>query len=177
MALASDEMDAEPTGAELVRDALSRKDLAAARQRIALARLLALAETDVLAIQHLARDGQLTASRLARLLGLSSGGATALVQRLERAGCVVREPHPSDRRSTLLRLTPELQARASAPLAPLVSELDAIVAALPEGEAAVVERFLREVADAAERHAEALAQRSSPRVAAPVVNPVRTLWA
>src|ERR1700741_3047563 len=100
-------MSPPPSIAEEIRESLDRTDLAATRQRAALAKLLGLTDNDVLAVQYLARGGQLTASRLGELLRLSSGGATALVQRLERAGCIVRTPNPRDRRSTLLRLTPE----------------------------------------------------------------------
>ena len=93
-------------GDEHLRQLLSRKDLASARQRIALGRRLGLAENEVLALAYLARHGELTPSALGRLLGLSSGGATTLAQRLERAGHVERADNPQDGRSNLLHLTP-----------------------------------------------------------------------
>src|SRR2546423_6062548 len=90
--------------AEAVRSALARKALADARYRGALARVLGLIDSEVLAIQHLAREGALTSRQLGALLRLTSGGTTALVQRLERLGYVERAPNPRDRRSTLLQL-------------------------------------------------------------------------
>jgi DNA-binding MarR family transcriptional regulator len=36
---------------------------------------------------------------------MSSGGMTARIDRLEKAGLVERGPHPSDRRATLVKLT------------------------------------------------------------------------
>ena len=102
-----------------VRSVLVRNELAATRLRIALGRLLGLVEHDVLAVQHLARAGELTPTQLGRLLDLTSGGATALVQRLERRGFVSRAPHPVDRRSTCLRLTAEIEELHAAALAPL----------------------------------------------------------
>ena len=93
------------------------------------------------------------------------------MQRLEREGFVAREPHPSDRRSALLRLTPELERRAGEVLEPLVRDIDALGAALSEGERRAVARFLAAVAEAAERHAEALVMRAmderAPAVALP----------
>jgi DNA-binding MarR family transcriptional regulator len=163
--------------AETIRESLNRKALAATRQRVALGRLLGLIESDVLAIQHLARAGQLTSSRLGELLRLSSGGTTALVQRLERAGCVARRPNPSDRRSSLLRLTPEVEARAGEALAPLVRDLDALVARLSEHDAVVVEDFLRHVAETAERHAEDLTRRAAATGGEAGASPVPGLWA
>lgn len=42
---------------------------------------------------------------LTELLGISSAATTALIDRLAEAGWVVREPHPSDRRSVFIRAT------------------------------------------------------------------------
>jgi DNA-binding MarR family transcriptional regulator len=168
-------MPIEPTSPEGIRASLNRKALASARHRAALGRVLGLGEGEVLAIQHLARAGRMTPSQLASVLRLSSGGATALVQRLEREGHVTREPHPRDRRSVLLRLTPEIESRAGEALAPLVAEIDALTARLSEPERAVVADFLARVAEAGERHADALARDTSEPVAAG--SPVPGLWA
>jgi predicted transcriptional regulator len=59
---------------ESIRASLNRKALASARQRAALSRVLGLQESDVLAIQHLARAGRLTSTQLGSMLGLSSRG-------------------------------------------------------------------------------------------------------
>ena len=63
-------------------------------------------EFDVLAT--LRRSGapyQLSPGALADSMMLSSGGTTARLDRLERAGLVERIPSPTDRRSVLVRLT------------------------------------------------------------------------
>ena len=112
------------------------------------------------ALQHLARAGELTPTQLARRLQLTSGGATALVQRLERRGFVARTPHPVDGRSSCLRLTAEIEARAGAALAPLVEDIATAVAGLDEREAAAVGRFLAAVAEISERHADDLVRRA-----------------
>jgi DNA-binding MarR family transcriptional regulator len=149
-----------------VRGALARNELAATRLRIALARLLDLAEHDVLAVQHLARAGELTPTQLGRLLDLTSGGATALVQRLERRGFVSRTPHPADRRSTCLRLTAEIEELHAAALAPVVDDIAGVVTRLGERDAAVIDRFLVQVAATVERHADELARRAERNDAA-----------
>ena len=63
-------------------------------------------EFDVLATLRRAseRDG-LTPTALFEAAMMSSGGMTARIDRLEKAGLVERRPHPSDRRATLVRLT------------------------------------------------------------------------
>lgn len=66
------------------------------------ARRLGLSAGDYLALKHLlAAAGPVEFAdppgpvELGRLLGLSSGAATGLVDRLERAGYARREPHPA----------------------------------------------------------------------------------
>jgi DNA-binding MarR family transcriptional regulator len=162
---------------EALRALLARKSLADARHRGALARLLHVTETDVLAIQHLAWAGALTPGQLAARLHLTSGGTTALLQRLDRAGYVGREPHPEDRRSTLLRLTPEAERDAGELYAPLVRAIDAAAGGLGEEARARVLAFLREIAELGEHHADELvraAEAGRPRI--PRV-PVPGLWA
>ena len=165
------------TDPESLRASLARKALADSRQRAAAAALLRLTETDVLALQHLAWAGALTPSRLSEQLRLTSGGTTALIQRLERGGFVTREPHPEDRRSWLLRLSENGQRRAAELYAPLVRELDEAAAALGEPEREIVAAFLAKVAEIGEAHALKLARSAElerphvPRV------PVPGLWA
>jgi DNA-binding MarR family transcriptional regulator len=51
-----------------------------------------------------AQDG-LTPAEIARRLGISTPTVTRATTRMEAAGLLRREPHPSDRRMVLLRLT------------------------------------------------------------------------
>jgi DNA-binding MarR family transcriptional regulator len=122
----------------LVRAALYRKGLADARQRAALARRLGLTDSEVLAVQHLARAGELTPGKLGGLLQLSSGGTTGLIQRLQRAGHVSRHANCRDRRSVVVRLTPAIAAWAADAWAPFVAEIAALVAELSDTDRDVV---------------------------------------
>jgi len=139
--------------APALRKSLSRKDLANARQRMALGRMLGIADNEVLALAHLARHGTLTPSALGRLLGLSSGGATTLVQRLERGGHVVRTVNPEDGRSSLLRLTGATATAVSHALAPLVADLDRLAGDFTAEERAAITRFMDGAAEIVEEHA------------------------
>jgi DNA-binding MarR family transcriptional regulator len=159
-----------------IRSALDRSEHAAIRLRVALGRVLELPEHDVLAVQHLARAGELTPTQLGRLLDLTSGGTTALVQRLEGRGFVFRTPHPVDRRSIHLRLTGEIEELAAGALAPLVVEIDDAVGRLSDDEVAAVERFLTEIAATVERHAGELGRHADhDDVAAPSTPSLRLL--
>jgi DNA-binding MarR family transcriptional regulator len=167
--------DADPP--TRIRAALHRKALADARQRAALARRLGLTDSEVLAIQHLARAGELTPGQLGALLQLSSGGTTGLIQRLERAGHVSRHAHPRDGRSTVVCLTPAIAAWATDAWAPFVAEVEGLAAALPEGEQEVVRRFLDGAAQAAESHADRLVRDADATAHDALAVPLPALWA
>ena len=156
-------------GGESIRQLLNRRDLASARHRAAMSRRLGLSDSEMLAVAHLAQHGRLSPSALAQLLDLSSGGITALVQRLESAGHLVRRPHPTDRRSVLVELSPELIARAEREFGPLVTDLERASLELTDDERQVVRRFLDRAVALSEDHAlRALAEpEREPAIAAP----------
>jgi MarR family multiple antibiotic resistance transcriptional regulator len=160
-----------------VRAELHRTTLTDARQRAALARHLGVTQTDVLAIHHVARAGQLTPSELGALLGLSSAGTTAVIRRLKQAGHITRRAHANDARSVVLRLIPEIAASTTEAWAPYTTELDAIIGALAEPDRALVAAFLRRVADAAQRHADQLARDRDAATRDALAVELPTLWA
>lgn len=58
--------------------------------------------TDMECLRLLFLEGVSTPSRLARQTGLTSGAATAMLDRLEQAGLIERRSNPADRRGTLI---------------------------------------------------------------------------
>ena len=58
-----------------------------------------------LVLQCIGLDGGCSMASLAQRLGVTPSTTTGLVDRLEEEGFVRREPHPSDRRATLLWLS------------------------------------------------------------------------
>src|SRR5262245_27263443 len=64
--------------------------------------------TDLHLVDVLRSRGPLTASQLARAVGLTSGGLSIALERLERIGYVRRSQHPNDRRSVLVEATDAL---------------------------------------------------------------------
>lgn len=53
------------------------------------------------------RGGTCSPGELSEATGLTSGSTTALIDRLVKAGYVMREPDPKDRRRQVIRLVPE----------------------------------------------------------------------
>ncbi|MEU1081514.1 MarR family winged helix-turn-helix transcriptional regulator [Streptomyces sp. NPDC005908] len=77
----------------------------------ALADRLGLHPTDLQCLNLLTLErGPVTTGRIAELTGLTTGSATRLVDRLERAGYVVRERDAADRRLVLVAPVPERAA-------------------------------------------------------------------
>lgn len=69
---------------------------------------------DLLVLHHIAHAGQATPSRLAEVTGLTSGGVTGLLDRLEGMGLVRRERSDADRRVVVVRLEDGAHARLAA---------------------------------------------------------------
>ncbi|MFF7634934.1 MarR family winged helix-turn-helix transcriptional regulator [Kitasatospora sp. NPDC008050] len=68
--------------------------------------------TDVQCLNLLSLEsGPVTTGRIAELTGLTSGSATRLVDRLEKAGYLTRERDTHDRRRVLVRPVPAAMAR------------------------------------------------------------------
>lgn len=74
---------------------------------IRVAEKVGLGLTDIQLLHLLHIYGPSTPGRLAQGCGLSSGGVTVALDRLEKAGYIRREPNPSDRRSLLIQLVAE----------------------------------------------------------------------
>jgi DNA-binding MarR family transcriptional regulator len=70
-----------------------------------LSEYVGLGVTETQAVNYLSVHGDRGQNELAADLGLSSGAATGLVDRLERQAVAERYPHGTDRRRTLVRLT------------------------------------------------------------------------
>ncbi|MEV8528017.1 MarR family transcriptional regulator [Streptomyces sp. NPDC052000] len=100
--------------AGLMRDlgAVSRRYMASyALFNQALADRLGLHPTDLQCLNLLGLEaGPVTTGRIAELTGLTTGSATRLADRLEKAGYVTRRRCTHDRRKVLVELVPEKMA-------------------------------------------------------------------
>lgn len=73
----------------------------------AIAERLGLGPADHKCLDLLVERGSMTGSELAAVTGLTSGAITGVVNRLERAGYVRRQPDPDDGRKQVLTPVPE----------------------------------------------------------------------
>jgi len=105
---------------------------------------LALSDVRALRALDLVADG-LPAGRLGAELGLSSGATTALLDRLEAAGLILREQDATDRRRVIARLSPHARQTAGVRLDQIDQRLGAAVAATSLSDLAAVTRFLSQL--------------------------------
>lgn len=70
--------------------------------RNAMSEWAGLNATDMECLRLLFQKGVATPTELARHTGLTSGATTAMLDRLEKAGLIERQPNPKDRRGSLI---------------------------------------------------------------------------
>lgn len=102
---------------------------------------------------NLLEHGPVPPTRIAAALGLTTGGVTALADRLEAKGLVVRQRDPSDRRGVLVSATPQVFASIGALYAGCAQAVVALVASYAEAERPAAARHLNDAAGAWERAA------------------------
>ncbi|MGM1029111.1 MAG: MarR family winged helix-turn-helix transcriptional regulator [Actinomycetota bacterium] len=114
-------------------------------------RFMKLGENDMRAIRFLmiARREQriVTSTMLAEHLGITGPSVTKLLDRLEHAGHIRRESHPTDRRALSIVVTDETRATATSSVGRDHTRRFAVAAAMTSDERRAVTRFLQELAD------------------------------
>jgi DNA-binding MarR family transcriptional regulator len=89
---------------------------------------LGVSDIEAHLLARLAARGPATVADIQRAFGLRASTLTNALDRLDRRGLVVREPHPGDRRTFLLSLTPA-GVDAAGRVVAMVDALEAQVAA------------------------------------------------
>lgn len=104
-----------------------------------------LNSTDLQCMHLLELQSAATPGELARFAGLTTGGITVVLDRLEAAGYIRREPNPGDRRSTLIRLIPARLKKLQAIYQAQGDGLARVLAAYPDGQLRLILDFLKEL--------------------------------
>jgi DNA-binding MarR family transcriptional regulator len=126
----------------IVRSLGRRLAVYTALYHAALAEQLGLNVTDLNALDLILELESITAGQLAELMGVSSGGITTVIDRLERAGFVEREKNPHDRRMVMIHPIEERCAQIEQFLSSISRELTAVSAAYDHSELAAIHDFL-----------------------------------
>ena len=144
-----------PSGwpASPLADAALRRAARDARDARGIARRLGLNPSEVDAMEHLMGD-PVGPVELSRRLHMTSASATVLVDRLEEAGHVVREPDPTDGRRRVVRPTDQGTQAVYQQIGPLVADLVAVEDGMSARDRAAVVAYLRRVLEVLESHGE-----------------------
>src|ERR1700761_2339721 len=102
---------------------------------------IGLSLTDMQMIHMLQLNGPATPGRLGTWTGLSSGGVTVALDRLEKGGYIRREPNPADRRSLIVTLAPVRMRKVGGMYEEVERETRRLLATLPSGDLEAVIRF------------------------------------
>lgn len=148
----------EPGSPRALAEQLRRLGFALHDAQLAMAAALGIGVTDLHAVERVMLDGAVGPAELGAAIGLRPATVTALVDRLERSGHVVRTPHPTDRRRQILHPTGKAQADGWAVIAPLVAGLVDAAADLDDGQRETVALYLDRVTEAFRAYA-----RTNPR--------------
>jgi len=111
----------------------------------------------LLAVMEAERVGDpLTSGRLGEALGVTSGAATGVIDRLERVGHVVRRRDEGDRRRVLVHYGERAREVAGLFFGPLGGITDRVLDGFDDDELAVVTRFLDAMGSGMAEHARTL---------------------
>jgi DNA-binding MarR family transcriptional regulator len=119
-------------------------------------RCLTINAHERLALLHLWESGPITMSELGERIPLSRAAVTALTDRLERMGYVLRTPDEQDRRRTLLSLTSRPTDVVVPVAIPYAQDICKAAEALSDDEWDTVSRFIQTVYDTTREHARRL---------------------
>jgi DNA-binding MarR family transcriptional regulator len=109
---------------------------------------LDLKGTDLQCLDLIDRHGPLSPGTLARMAGIHPATLTGVIDRLERAGWIMRERDPADRRGVILRSVPGRRADVLRLASGMNAEVANICADYSSDDLALIAGFLRRTADA-----------------------------
>lgn len=131
-----------------VSDRLRSTTQRASQMNVTAAGVIGVNPTDLQCIQLL-QHGPLTAGELARRTGLTTASITTVIDRLERAGFVVRASDPTDRRRVVVELQVErAHSRVTPVFLPVVEAWRELMAGYDERDLRLIAEFLERVEQA-----------------------------
>lgn len=113
----------------------------------AVADRLGLNTTDHKCLDLLHKRADTTAGDLAEWTGLTTGAVTGIIDRLEQAGFVRREQHPTDRRKVVIRPVRERLAEVGALFESLAREMTKLCERHSVEEIDVIRGYMKSTAD------------------------------
>lgn len=151
---------------KIVGRLMRRHSTAAVLFHHAVAERLGLGPTDHKCLDLLRERGELGATELAALTGLTSGAITGVVARLEQAGYLRRKPDPHDGRKQILSPAQKRVRDIHDVFGPIRKEITGLLEDFDPHQLAAIAEFLARSTDFSHRHAVLLRAQtlSAPRL-------------
>lgn len=127
----------------------------------AAASFVQLNRTDLRALQLLRASPGITAGELARVLQVTSGATTRVIDSLVAGGHARRETDPQDRRRVIVVVTPEAERTIDRSFDRLLRQTRSMLSAYTDEELETVDRFLADVRALFRAHARYLSRPSA----------------
>jgi DNA-binding MarR family transcriptional regulator len=115
-----------------------------------------LNRTDMRALDILGREGPLAPTELAHRVGFTTGGITTVIDRLQRAGYVVRRPDDTDRRRLLIEVTDATRERDRVVFGGLFQLAETIASGYKDRDLQTIRGFIDEISQATASYAATL---------------------
>ncbi len=128
--------------------AVRRLDLLMSQMHLEMCERLGLSAGELLALAHLSVDGPLGPTELTHRLHMTTGAMTAMLDRLAERDYVVREPHASDRRRIVVRLTRTGSKRIFTQVHGMADEVVAVSGRLDQDERRAVVEYIEAISGA-----------------------------
>jgi DNA-binding MarR family transcriptional regulator len=136
-------------GAVEVLNALRRYREAELAMRKRTQAAMHMGETDMKALRYLlaakSRGASLTPKELSTRLGISTASVSVLLDRLEKSGHIVRQRHPTNRKSILISTTADTDVEVRGTLSQMHDRMMEVTKRLSPEEAATVLSFLHDM--------------------------------
>ena len=126
--------------------AVRRLDLMMSQMHLEMSERLGLSAAELLALAHLSLDGPLGPTELTRRLHMTTGAMTAMLDRLADRDYVLREPHETDRRRLVVRLTKSGRDRIFTQVHAMAASVIAASERLDPEQRRIAAAFIHEVA-------------------------------
>ena len=135
--------------------AVRRLDLMMAQMHLEMSERLGISAAELLALAYLALDGPLGPTDLTHRLHMTTGAMTAMLDRLVERDYVVREPHETDRRRIVVRLTADGRDRIFTQVHGMADSVVGASKGLDAGQRRTVIAYIEEIAGVISAPAEA----------------------
>lgn len=126
--------------------------------RNAVSRKLGLNITDMECLSLLRIRGLSSPTELAKYTGMTTGAATTMLDRLEKAGFITRKPNPHDRRGVIIEFNAQSTQKMSDVFAGAQTDQKSIIESYSESELQVIIHFLDHITHSVSAQADLIAK-------------------